>query len=731
MTTPPSEWMQELQNSLRNLQRQTIAFTLPACGAAGLALLLVGIRTPQPAWWLMLAAGMFVLIPLVWQISKTSYLWAALLVVSVGWGYIFTIAALLKIEAVLFLLIIPVGLCTLMLGIWVGLALLAASAILLFFPPGFLAFLTSPAQVSVSIGMFATWGMLWLTLYPLLTTLQWAWESYRSSNQSLEQAQRFQGQLQQSIQDLGDVTAQLKRQNEISHNLRLIAEEERRAKQEFVANVSHELRTPLNMIIGFSSTMLASPGVYGKLPPKLLADLQVILRNSTHLSELIDDVLDLSQINADRMALSKEQVNLRELVDAAVTAVRPLFESKKISLEVDFPIDIPLILCDPTRIREVLLNLLSNAGRFTEQGGVTVRVTATQAEVEVSVSDTGPGIPLESQKKLFEPFQQADGSIRRKYGGTGLGLSISKAFVELHNGKMWVESTLGNGTTFYFSLPLLTLAAAPVSLMRWFNPYQSYDETRHVTKFPEVDMRPRLVVVERGTVLQKLLRRHATDANLAVFYSLEAAAKDMAEISPQALFINQSPIENALEQLKEPGALPEGVPALVCALQDKDPRAGELRVADYLVKPVSREALLGSIHALGKPVETILVVDDDNEVRQLYRRMLASDETEYRVLRAGDGIQALEMLANEKVDLILLDVTMPRMDGFQFLAARDLRPELRDVPVIMLSARDPQGEPVLSNALAVAYGGGLSARRVLECAEALMNVLAPGEKISG
>ncbi len=681
MTTPPSEWMQEMQNTLRNVQRQTITFTLPACGAAGLALLLVAIRSPLPLWGLLLAAGMFALIPLVWQISKTSYLWAALLVISVGWGYIFTIAALLKLEALLFLLIIPVGLGTLMLGIWAGLALLVASTILLFFPPGFLAFLTPPTQVSVSIGMFATWGMLWLTLYPLLSTLQWAWASYRSSTAALEQAQRFQGQLQESIQDLGAVTAQLKRQNEISNSLRLIAEEERRAKQEFVANVSHELRTPLNMIIGFSSTMLASPNVYGKLPPKLLADLQVILRNSTHLSELIDDVLDLSQINADRMALSKEPVNLRELVDAAVTAVRPLFESKKLSLQVEFPETLPLILCDPTRIREVLLNLISNAGRFTEQGGVTVQVTATQAKVEVSVSDTGPGIPLESQKKLFEPFQQADGSIRRKYGGTGLGLSISKTFVELHNGKMWVESTPGSGTTFYFSLPLMTPTVEPVSLMRWFNPYQSYDDTRHVTKFPEVDTRPRLVVVERGTALQKLLRRHATDANLVVFETLGLAVKDMAEISPQAVFINQSPIENALEQLKEPGALPEGVPALVCALQDKDPRAGGLGVADYLIKPVSREALLSAIHALGKPVETILVVDDDNEVRQLYRRMLASDDREYRVLRAGDGLQALEMLANEKVDLILLDVSMPRMDGFQFLAARESRPELREVPV--------------------------------------------------
>jgi len=725
MTSPVDDWMQEMQATLRNMQRQTVIFTLPLCGATGLALLLVATRQPQPIWAMLLAAGLFALIPLVWQISKRSYLWAALLLVASAWGSVLAVSILLKLEVVLVLLIIPVGLATLTLGVWAGFASLAISALMLFYPPEALAFLTQPTRISVSIGMFVIWGMIWLTLYPLLTTLKWAWESYRSSAQALQQAQTYQAQLQETVQDLGIVTAQLKRQNEISHALRLLAEEERKAKQEFVANVSHELRTPLNMIIGFSSTMLASPNVYGKLPPKLLADLQVILRNSTHLSELIDDVLDLSQINADRMALSKEQVNLSSLVEAAVTAVRPLFESKKLSLEVEIAPDLPIVLCDPTRIREVLLNLISNAGRFTEQGGVTVRVRASQDEVEVSVVDTGPGIPLESQKRLFEPFQQADGSIRRKYGGTGLGLSISKAFVELHNGRMWVESAPGSGTTFYFSLPLSLSIAAPDSPMRWFNPYQSYDDIRHVTKFPDVDTRPRLLVVETGTALQKLLRRHAVDANIVVFETLDAAVADMAEISPQAVFINLAPIEAALKQLSLPNVLPDGVPALICALQDKDPRAGSLGVADYLVKPVSRETLLGAIHALGKPVKTILVVDDEAEVRQLYRRMLSSDDLEYRVLRAGNGAQALEMLSGDKVDLILLDVSMPGMDGFQFLAARDLRPELRDIPVIMISARDPQGEPVLSNALAVAVGGGFSARRVMECAEALMNVLAP------
>src|SRR6185503_18004148 len=198
---------------------------------------------------------------------------------------------------------------------------------------------------------------------------------------------------EQALADLAQANLQMTRLNILAQGLRQAAEEARRAKEEFVANVSHELRTPLNMIIGFSETILQSPGAYGKkIPPALLADLMVIYRNAEHLSELINDVLDLSQVDAEKMALTKEQAQLGEIVEEATTAIRPLYTSKGLYLDVDIPENLPSIFCDRTRIREVLLNLLSNAGRFTERGGVHLRGWLKGNDVVVSVTDSGPGI---------------------------------------------------------------------------------------------------------------------------------------------------------------------------------------------------------------------------------------------------------------------------------------------------------------------------------------------------
>ena len=196
-----------------------------------------------------------------------------------------------------------------------------------------------------------------------------------------------------------------------------VAEEARQAKRQFVANVSHELRTPLNMIIGFREMITQAPQVYSdELPASLLSDIAAIQRNSQHLSQLVNDVLDLSQIEAERIVLSREWASAQETVEEATTSVRALFDSKDLHLETDVPPDLPDVFCDSTRIRQVLINLLSNAGRFTERGGVRVRVGREADRLVVSVEDTGPSIAKEDQDRIFEPFQQLDNSIRRRHG---------------------------------------------------------------------------------------------------------------------------------------------------------------------------------------------------------------------------------------------------------------------------------------------------------------------------
>ena len=223
----------------------------------------------------------------------------------------------------------------------------------------------------------------------------------------------------------------------------------------------------------------------------------------------MDDVLDLSQVEAGRMALSKEWTRLPEIVRAAAIAVRAALPGQGPLPRADCDRDLPLVLCDGTRIRQVLLNLLSNAGRFTEQGGVHVRAWSAGTEVIVSVRDTGPGISAQDIGKLFEPFQQLDGSTRRRHGGSGLGLSISRQFVEMHRGRMWVESQPGQGTTFFFSLPLeMSIpAASSDGALRWFHPDHEVQARTRRSKAPVAAPVPRFVLLEHGQTLGRLFGR--------------------------------------------------------------------------------------------------------------------------------------------------------------------------------------------------------------------------------
>ena len=308
-------------------------------------------------------------------------------------------------------------------------------------------------------------------------------------------------EMSEMLDDLTEANLQLSRLHRLAHAMQEMAEDARRVKEEFVANVSHELRTPLNMIIGFTELVLKAPQTYGQpVPQALLADLNVVLRNSQHLSALIDDVLDLSQLEAKQMALAKEWVRLDEMLQTAAAAVRPLYALKQLALRMAVAEDLPLVYCDPIRIRQVILNLLSNAGRFTDQGGICVCARREGGAVIVSVSDTGPGIASADLPRIFQPFQQADSSIRKRHSGSGLGLSISKGFVELHDGKMWVESTLGVGTTFYFRLPVGCPASGTDHPLRWSIPHMNYEERARPFRAPLAEIRP-LVVWEKRPVV--------------------------------------------------------------------------------------------------------------------------------------------------------------------------------------------------------------------------------------
>ncbi len=717
----------ELDSYFQDLQAQTLRIIIIAMGIACIILLSLGFEESNNGWIFGTGLGILGVLLASWFLVQNNFSIVAIALIIASTAGIYSVAVCGGIHSAVVLIVLPAGLAMLMLNIWGGLTFAGLASFLILLAPN--EFFPIPVELrwACAFEIWTTVGIIWLALRPLLHSVEWTWSAYEESRRLLEQARDAQAQLQQALGDAASANQQLVRLHKLSQDLRQIAENERQIKQQFVANVSHELRTPLNMIIGFCEVILKKPQAYGKrgLPPVLLADLEVVLRNSQHLSELIDDVLDLSQIDAGKMALYKERSSLRDIIEAAVIAIRPLFKSKGLYLETVFGEDLPAIYCDRTRIREVILNLLSNAGRFTSKGGVTLQAKKEKNSVVVVVTDTGTGMSPEVQDKLFEPFQQADGTIYRRFGGTGLGLAISKNFVELHDGKMWVQSQPGTGTSFFFELPIdppIPLKSGP---LRWLNMWPILKERVKVARPLSSEVMPRLVIVEQGDVMQKLLNRYLQDVEIDSTSDLEDALTGLASSPAQALLVNALPIESALTHLLKTDTLPYNTPAIICSVPGIEQASAAFGVKNYLVKPISQETLLTALDQIDQPIHNILLVDDEPDAVQLFRRILITAERDYRVLRASNGLHALEILQDEKIDVILLDLTMPEMDGFEFLARRNLNEKLREVPVILISARDPSGQPIASNAIVLTRGGGLSAGQIMSCIEAFMTILSP------
>jgi signal transduction histidine kinase/CheY-like chemotaxis protein len=592
------------------------------------------------------------------------------------------------------------------------------------------------AAVYTVIGGAITAAIGYAATYALLTVTHWALFAFEQSRVKMDEAREQRSELKQVEAGLLEANRELARVTDRLRGMYQIAEESRRAKETFVANVSHELRTPLNMIVGFSEMIINSPSVYGaNLPSALLADIATIHENSQHLAELVDDVLDLSQVEVGRMALSKEWTSLPQIIEAAALAVRPLFESKKLYLNLDVPDDLPPAFCDSTRIREVVLNLLSNAGRYTDSGGVTLAVELQGPEVVVAVSDTGPGIRPEDQSRLFRPFQQLDDSLRRRPGGTGLGLSISRRFVEMHDGDMWLESDVGAGTTFFFRIPLQTptrVAEAQANdARRWFNPYESYESRVRTgrSKAPPLDFAPRFVVVEQERTLQRLFQRYLSEYDTARVGTIDEAITELERSPAQALILNTRPLARTDALRSRLGQLPFGTPAMTCWVPGDEEATAQLGLRRYLLKPISHEDLLGAIDVvaeeLGRPIETVLLVDDEPDALRLFARMLSATGRPYRVLRAKNGARALSLLQKHRPDVVLLDLIMPGIDGFQVLEQKALDPEIAGIPVIAISSRDPSGEPIVSDRLTITRSGGLTARDLLRCVRVVSEILSP------
>jgi signal transduction histidine kinase/CheY-like chemotaxis protein len=590
-----------------------------------------------------------------------------------------------------------------------------------------------PDQAVMIVGAGAFSGLLgWTASRELLKVAEWSMASFDIIRKHLEEAQDRQLELAQAQEDLTLANNELSRLTQRLKVLEKIAEEARQATTEFVANVSHELRTPLNMIIGYADLISKSPKIYGgsRLSPSLMSDIVAILRNAQHLATLVNDVLDLSQVEAGRMAVSRSWVSLEHTINEALAVVKGLFESKGLYLKSETSHDLPAVYFDETRIRQVIINLLSNAGRFTERGGVILRCRVEGTEVIVSVTDTGPGIAGKDRERIFEPFQQVDASIRRRFGGSGLGLTISKQFVEMHGGKMWLESELGVGTTFSFSLPIELpspplVASAGNSVLRSIIPddeigYRLPTRRAHVAQITTAD---RFVVVDPEQTLQRLIMRFVPDANVETAADVTTAIEALYRSPAQAMILNVPRSEDVRSMAIN--NLPFGTPAITCWLPGEHNAANRLGVVDYLIKPLPYEKLQATLASLGTGIKTVLIVDDEEDALHLLARHLEADEHGYRILQVTNGQRALSMLRSRRPDVMLLDLIMPGMDGFQVLEEKRRDATISDIPVIVISSRDPAGDPIVSNTFTVTHSGGLSQRDLITCIQALGRILAP------
>jgi adenylate cyclase len=466
------------------------------------------------------------------------------------------------------------------------------------------------------------------------------------------------------------------------------AMEASRTKSSFLANMSHELRTPLNAIIGLTELLCDNTSRFGT--EKALEPLRRVLRAGRHLLSLINDILDLSKIEAGKMDLTLESVAIRPVVDEMLGTARPLAEQNENVIELDCSDGIGSVHADNMRLRQILLNLLSNACKFTKAGTVRLHVAraseAGREWVELAVSDSGIGMTEEQLSRLFQEFSQADASTTRQFGGTGLGLAISRRLCRLMGGDITVTSIPGEGSTFTVRLPAEAETILPVA--------ENAPETTAVT---EDGARGTVLVIDDDPTARELIAAHLADSG----FTVETAAngidglKKARALRPAAITLDimMPDIDGwtVLAALKGDPVLAD-IPVVIVTIVDEQRRGIALGAAGYMTKPIDRDRLVDILSPYRRATEpsTVLIVEDDEEQRRLVRELLGA--CGWAVREAANGRLALDALEEGLPDILLLDLMMPEMDGFGVVAALQANPAWRDIPVVVVTALDLTAE---------------------------------------
>ena len=459
-------------------------------------------------------------------------------------------------------------------------------------------------------------------------------------------------------------------------------------KSQFLANMSHELRTPLNAIIGITEMLREDAEDEGQ--DDLVEPLGRIHRAGNHLLHLINEILDLSKIEAGKLELHLEEVGLAALSQDVAATAQPLAARNGNRLIVDCAGDIGSIRADATRLRQIILNLLSNACKFTERGEVRLGIGREPSWIAITVADTGIGMTAEQLGRLFQEFSQADSSTTRRYGGTGLGLAISRRLARLMGGDITVESTPGKGSTFTVRLPA---EAAPQREVADSGEPRARGPVDQPPREPVPGDATKVLVIDDEETVRDLMRRFLAREGFDV-----VTARDGAEglalarqLRPALITLDvMMPGLDGWEVLQALKADPElaAIPVVMLTIVDEKNRGYALGAADYVTKPIPRDRLRALLlqHCGRGPGRHVLVVDDDPEVRRWLERVLTAEG--WQVSEAEHGREALARVRERRPDLILLDLLMPEMDGFEFLAELHAEPAGPRIPVVVVTAAD-------------------------------------------
>jgi signal transduction histidine kinase/CheY-like chemotaxis protein len=480
-------------------------------------------------------------------------------------------------------------------------------------------------------------------------------------------------------------------------NEQLVQSEQRaraatQAKSHFLANMSHELRTPLNAIIGYSEMLQEEAQDSGQ--ESFIPDLKKINRSGRHLLDLINDVLDLSKIEAGKMELYLETFDVPNLLEDVSTTVQLLVQKNSNTLEVRCPANLGAMRADMTKVRQSLFNLLSNASKFTKNGKITLEAARETSPTKANwivfrVSDTGIGMTPEQQDRVFEAFSQADSATARDFGGTGLGLTITKTFCRMMGGDVALTSEPGKGTTFTIRLPTEVR-----------EPKAESAAASESSAAPNMEGRPVLVIdddADTRQVLKRFLNRKGFPVESAS--SGEEGLRLARELHPMAIILDvMMPGMDGwavLSTLKSEEKLKD-IPVVMLTIVDDKNLGYALGATDYLIKPVDRDRLIEILAKFRNvpPPRSALVVDDEEPARKMLTQILEKER--WNVVQAENGLEALERVAKHRPDLILLDLVMPNMNGYQFLAELRTHEKWRSIPIIVVTAKDMSTEERLA-----------------------------------